>query len=87
MVEKYLEVVTLLAEIAGSFDSNTYDIVMYSCGYLVYKNDELVEIGNEFEEVARWLIDEQKENYMRQREKEILKKREMRQKAEQNNAM
>ena len=47
-----------LAEIAGEYGDNRYDIVDCDLGFIPFKNgvNKVEEVGNDFGSVARWLI-------------------------------
>ena len=62
---KYIEAITLLAELAGEYGDNTYSVQTYALGYIPFKNGEnkINEVGNKFIDVARWLLDESEKNF------------------------
>ena len=64
-MEKYYKALALLAELAGEYGDNTYSITDYAMGFIPFKNGEnkINEVGNQFTEVAHWLIDEGQKNF------------------------
>ena len=64
-MDKYIEVITLLAELAGEYGDNTYSVTYCALGYIPFKNGEnkVNEVGTKFVDVARWLIDESENNF------------------------
>lgn len=58
------EILIYLAEIAGENGKNTYSIVDYAFGFIPFKNGEnkVQEVGDDFLDVALWLITEAKIN-------------------------
>ena len=64
-MEKYIEAITLLAELAGEYGENTYTVQTYALGYIPFKNGKnmINEVGNKFIEVAHWLLDESEKNF------------------------
>lgn len=64
-MNKYYEALALLAELAGEYGNNTYSVTDYAMGFIPFKNKEnkVVEVGNQFTDVAHWLIDEGKKNF------------------------
>lgn len=65
MVDKYYEALALLAELAGDYGDNTYGVTDYAFGFIPFKNGEnkVKEVGNQFTDVAHWLVDEGKRNF------------------------
>lgn len=64
-MEKYYETLVLLAELAGEHGDNTYSVTDYAMGFIPFKNGEnkVTEVGNQFTEIAHWLIDEGQRNF------------------------
>lgn len=64
-MEKYIEAIALLAELAGEYGDNTYSVQTYALGYIPFKNGEnkINEAGSKFVDVARWLLDESERNF------------------------
>lgn len=64
-MNKYYEALALLAELAGDYGDNTYSVTDYAMGFIPFKNGEnrVMEVGNQFTEVAHWLIDEGQRNF------------------------
>lgn len=64
-MDKYIEVISLLAELAGEYGDNTYSVHTYALGYIPFKNGEnkVNEVGNKFIDVAHWLLDESEKNF------------------------
>ena len=63
-MDKYYEVITLLAELAGEYGDNTYSVSSCALGYIPFKNGEnkVNEAGSKFTDVAHWLLDESEKN-------------------------
>lgn len=77
-MDKYYEVLALLAEIAGEYDENEYSITTYAFGYIPFKNGEnkINEVGNKFIDVAQWLLSEGQMNFnnsLHASEKKVIK--------------
>lgn len=64
-MEKYIEAITLLAELAGEYGDNTYSVQTYALGYIPFKNGEnmVSEVGTKFVDIAHWLLDESEKNF------------------------
>lgn len=64
-MNKYYKALELLAELAGEYGDNTYSVVDHALGFIPFKNNEnkVKEVGMNFQEVARWLLDESKNNF------------------------
>ena len=64
-MEKYIEAITLLAELAGEYGDNTYSVQTYALGYIPFKNGENMvnEVGTKFIDIAHWLLDESEKNF------------------------
>lgn len=62
---KYIEAITLLAELAGEYGNNTYTVQPYALGYIPFKNGENMvnEVGTKFIDIAHWLLDESEKNF------------------------
>lgn len=65
MGNKYYEALALLAELAGEHGDNTYSVTDYTMGFIPFKNGEnkVKEVGNQFTDIAHWLLDEGKKNF------------------------
>lgn len=65
MDERYYKALALLAELAGEHGDNTYSVTDYAFGFIPFKNGEnkVKEAGNQFTEIAHWLIDEGQKNF------------------------
>lgn len=65
MNNKYYKALALLAELAGEYGNNTYSVTDYALGFIPFKNGEnkIKEVGNGFDEIAHWLIEEGKQNF------------------------
>lgn len=65
MQEKYFKALEQLAELAGDYGNNTYSVINFALGAIVYKNSEnkASEVGYDFASVARWLISEGEANW------------------------
>ncbi len=59
-MDKYYEVLILLAKIAEERTGNQYSITDFAFGFIPFKNGEnkVKEIGDNFVNIAHWLIDE-----------------------------
>ena len=57
---KYYETLMLLAKIAEEHGEDKYDITDFAFGFIPFKNGEnkTKEIGNDFVNIARWLLNE-----------------------------
>ena len=64
-MEKYIEAITLLTELAGEYGDNTYSVQTYALGYIPFKNGENMvnEVGTKFVDIAHWLLDESEKNF------------------------
>lgn len=64
-MNKYYETLSLLAELAGEHGTNTYSVTDYALGFIPFKNGENKsnEVGNSYNEIAHWLIDEGERNF------------------------
>ena len=59
-MNNYYETLVLLAKIAEKHTNNKYTITDYAFGFIPFKNGEnkVKEIGDEFIQIAHWLLDE-----------------------------
>lgn len=67
MQNKCYNTLKQLADIMGEHGNNTYEIVDYACGFIPFKNgiNKVNEVGNDFISIARWLICEGEENFIK----------------------
>ena len=67
MQSKCYKALKQLAEIAGEYGDNKYNIVDYALGFVPFKNgiNKVNEVGNDFNSIARWLICEGEENLIK----------------------
>ena len=68
MRQKYYEILVQLAEIAGEYGENTYNVRNQDLGAIPFKNGEnkVTEVGTSFLEISRWLLDEGENNFCNQ---------------------
>ena len=68
MQQKYYEILVQLAEIAGEYGENTYNVRTWNLGAIPLKNGEnkVNEVGTSFLEISRWLLDEAENNFCNQ---------------------
>ena len=61
---KHYEILVSLTELASADGNNKYNITDFAFGFIPFKNGEnkTEEVGNDFFNIARWLINEAEEN-------------------------
>lgn len=72
MQNKCYNALKQLAEIAGAYGDNVYSIAYYALGFIPFKNgvNKVNEVGDDFNTIARWLISEGEENFIKSLKKE-----------------
>ena len=64
-MDKYYQILSLLAELASEYGNNSYSVASYSMGFIPFKNGKNMvdEVGIKFSDIAKWLIDEDVKNF------------------------
>lgn len=64
-MNKYIQTLNTLAEIAGTFSKNEYNILDTAIGYVTFKNDKNIteEVGDNFINVAKYLLSEAENSF------------------------